>query len=229
LPEHSWRRADIAADFFQGEVTHERVKQAHRDGKFARGGRGPALGEILSSDEDQGRTIYIGKRGSDALGRFYEKGKKEYWSGANKALRAIAGSPNGVMSADSKLNGAESFDLAKWYRAELELRAKNRPIPDDWISKRDQYFAGAYPFLEEILPEAEPRRLLRPRDAGIAGIERALATIKRQWGPTLYTGLEYCGGDYVALCLKILGEHHSPRLIAAGALLALAGEPDANA
>lgn len=224
LPGGSWTRADIAADFFRGELNHERVKQAHSDGKFSRGGRTPVLREILSSDEAEGRTIYVGKRGGDALGRFYEKGKKEYWSEPNKQLRRLAGSPFGVTTSDSSLNEGESFDLAAWYRAELELRPKNRPIPPDWISRRDDYFAGAYPFLQELLPEVDGRRMFRPRDSGIAAIERALATIKRQWGAVLYTGLAHCGGDYVALCGMILGDKHSPRLVAAGALVALADE-----
>ncbi len=224
LPGRSWRRADIAADFFRGEVTHERVKRAHADGKFKRDGRGPVLNEILSSDEDEGRTIYIGKRGGDALGRFYEKGKKEYWAGSNKVLRKLAGSPRGVSIKDTNMNGGESFDMAAWYRAELELRAKNRPIPDDWISRRDEYFAGTYPFLQELLPEVEGRILVRPRDKGIIAIERALERVKRQWGSVLFTGLAYCGGDYVALCVKILGNKHSPRLIEGGALLAIADE-----
>lgn len=221
LPGRSWRRGDIAADFFHGEVTHERVKQAHAEGKFKRGGRNPVLRQVISSDEDDGRTIYIGRRGGDALGRFYEKGKKEFWTGANQLLRRLAGSPREVTAIDRYLNGGEAFDLAAWYRAELELRAKNRPIPEDWISRRDEYFAGAYPFLQELLPEVEGRILIRPRDMGIVAIERALERVKRQWGAVLYTGLAYCGGDYVALCLKILGDKHSRRLIEAGALLAL--------
>lgn len=224
LPGRSWRRADIAADFFRGEITHERVKRAHEDGKFKRGGRGPVMHEILSSDEKDGRTIYIGVRGGDALGRFYEKGKKEFRSGSNKALRKLADSPHGVSVKDSTRNDGESFDLAAWYRAELELRATNRPIPDDWISRRDEYFAGTYPFLQELLPEVEGRILIRPRDKGIIAIEQALERVKRQWGAVLFTGLAYCGGDYVALCVKILGNKHSPRLIEGGALLAIADE-----
>ncbi len=226
LPEHSWRRADIAADFFRGELTHERVKEAHEAGKFARWGRGPKLGQVLW---DEGRTLYVGKRGGDALGRFYEKGKKEFASGRNKLLRRLMDSPEGVRVTDAALNGGEAFDLSQWYRAELELRAKNRAIPDDWITRRDEYFAGAYPFLEELLPEADPRRIVRPRDMGILSIERALDRIKRQWGAVLYTGLAYFGGDYVELCTKIVGEKHSARLIAAGALIALEGEQDADA
>jgi len=226
LPERSWRRADIAADFFRGELTHERVKEAHEAGKFARQGRGPGLGQVLW---DEGRTLYVGKRGGDCLGRFYEKGKKEFASGRNKLLRKLTDSPEGVRVTDSALNGGEEFDLSLWYRAELELRAKNRPIPDDWITRRDEYFAGAYPFMEELLPEVDPRRIVRPRDMGILSIERALDRIQRQWGAVLYTGLAYFGGDYVALCTQILGTKHSARLIAAGALLALDGEQDANA
>lgn len=219
LPGRSWRRADIAADFFAGELTHERVKQAHDEGKFMRGGRAPLLTQIVPSDPAKGRSIYIGLRGGDALGRFYEKGKREFGTAAYAELRRLADSPAGVTVTDTAVNGGEPFDLAKWYRAELELRSKNRPIPDDWITRRDEYFAGAYPFLAELLPEVEPRILLRPRDRGILAIEKALDQIKRQWGDTLFTGLAYVGGDYVALCERILGSKHSRKLIEAGALL----------
>lgn len=229
LPERVWRRGDIAGDFFNGELTHDRVKRAHAEGKFKRGGLGPKLYEIRSSDENEGKTIYIGKRGGDQLGRFYEKGKQVFWAAASRQLRQLAEVPQGVTATDSNLNRGQPFDLATWYRAELELRSKNRPIPDDWISRRDNYFAGAYPFMEELLPEAVPEVIVRPREIGILAIERALDTVKRQWGAVLYTGLAYCGGDYVALCGKILGAKHSPRLVAAGALLALDGETYADA
>ncbi|HZQ75407.1 MAG TPA: replication initiation factor domain-containing protein [Burkholderiales bacterium] len=221
LPERSWTRADIAADFFRGELTHERVKQAHKEGKFTRGGREPLLTAITTTDRNRGRTIYIGQRGGDALGRFYEKGKKEFSESASKVFRQLAGSAEDVTVTDAALNQGEPFDLASWYRAELELRSKNRPIADDWITRRDEYFAGAYPFLAELLPEVEPRVLVRPRDRGILAIEAALERVKKQWGAVLYTGLAYCGGDYLTLCEKILATHHSRKLVQAGALLAV--------
>ncbi|MBE0612112.1 MAG: replication initiation factor domain-containing protein [Burkholderiales bacterium] len=224
LPEHSWSRGDIAADFFRGEVTNERVRRAHAEGKFMYGGRGPALRQIISSDGDDGETLYVGKRGGDKLGRFYEKGKKEFGEKKNRLMRRLADSPSGMTVTDSSINGGESFDLGSWYRAELELRAKNRPIPEDWISRRDEYFAGAYPFLQEILPEAEGRIIVRPRDMGIISIEGAFDNIRRQWGSALYTGLAYCGGDHLALFEKIIGVKHSRRLIEAGALLAIADD-----
>jgi DNA relaxase NicK len=221
LPSKSFRRADIAADFFGGELGHERVKQAHAAGKFTRGGRNPVMTEVITNEESRGRTIYIGQRGGDALGRFYEKGKQEFNASAAKLLRRLAETADGVSVRDDKLNDGASFDLAKWYRAEVELRSKNRPIPEDWISRRDEYFAGVYPFMAELLPEVEGRILVRPKHMGIVAIEGALDLIKRQWGPTLYTGLAYYGGDFVALCERVVGDRHSPRLVQAGALLAL--------
>jgi len=219
LPERSWRRGDIAADFFGGQLTHEQVIKAHAEGKFMRGGRDPVLTEVRTTDKNLGRTIYVGKRGGDALGRFYEKGKKEFSGPSYSVLRRVCGSPEGITVTDSELNEGEAFDLASWYRAELELRSKNRPIPDDWIVRRDEYFAGAYPFLAELLPGVEPCAILRPRDQGILAIERALERVKAQWGAVLHTGLAYVGGDYVELCRRIVGEKHSARLIEAGALL----------
>jgi len=230
LPDSVWRRGDIAADFFDGKVTHERVAAAHEAGKFIGRGRNPKLCQILPSDPDEPRTIYVGKRGGDTFGRFYEKGKKVYWESRSKQLRKLAGSPDVVLIKESDASDAKAYSLGKWYRAELELRAKNRPLPSDWITRRDEYFTGAYPFLEELLPEVNPEVMLRPRDQGILAIERAFEVIKHQWGKTLYTGLSHCGGDYVALFRKILGKDHSPRLVAAGALIALGevGDEDAQ-
>lgn len=221
LPQPRFRRADIAADFFRGEVTYERVKAAHDAGKFARGGRGPKCRQIISSDPEDGRTLYVGVRGGDAFFRAYEKGKQMFATPAYREARRVLESAQNLTSHDTRLNGGEPFNLANWFRTELELRSKNRPIPADWISKRDSYFAGAYPFLAELLPEAEPEIIMRPRDSGLVAVDAALATINRQWGPAIFTALAVHGGDYLEVFKKIVGTKHSPSLVAAGALLAI--------
>lgn len=229
LPGAKFTRTDIALDSYRGEVTHERMEAAHAAGKFRRdgGGRYPEMSQIISSNEARQRTIYVGRRGGDRMARGYEKGKKEFWGASNALLRKLGDELiEGVRwgGAGSKVNGGEAFDLAKWYRVELEMRNAHTPIPLDVISRRDEYFAGAWPWFSELLPEAEGQILVRPREMGIIAIERALEQVNKQYGRILYTGLVYLGGDYLALCDRVVGKEHSEKLVAAGALLAIEDE-----
>ena len=231
LPRAVFKRGDIAADFYRGEVTHERVVEAHFAGKFQSGGGGrqPRLQEVLTSDANFGRTAYVGARGSDKFLRCYEKGKKEFQGGDWAALRrCVEGEVSGCAWTRSHVNGGEPFDLAAWYRVELELRADKRPLPEDWITRRDEYFAGAYPFTAQLLPEVEGQVLVTPRLLGILSVERALEVIRTQWGRALYTAAAVHFGDIGAVWDKIVGREHSARLVEAGALLALDQEPEAR-
>ena len=121
------RRLDIALTTWDGEVTHERVVQAHSEGRFVCGGRPPELRQITSSDARAGRTCYVGQRTADKFFRAYEKGFE---------LAAKHGRGLNVTSID----GHPVEDI---YRCELELKAESRPIGWDVIERRDQYFAGA--------------------------------------------------------------------------------------
>jgi phage replication initiation protein len=223
-------RGDIAADFYRGEVTHERIVQAHKAEKFRRGqhGRPPSLETVVSTDADKGRTCYVGRRGGDTMLRGYEKGKKEF-AGWSLSLKKIAAHPEdwttSVRGIDGmRRNGGEDFNMAEWYRVEVELRSDKREMPNDWITRRDEYFAGCYPFTAELLPEVEGRILVTPKRFGILNVERALEVIKNQWGRALYTALAVYGGDMCGVWDKIVGAEHSPRLVGAGALLAI--DPD---
>ena len=72
LPKAQIRRLDIALTTWKGEITHERVVQAHTADRFHTGGRPPALQQITSSDERAGKTCYVGKRTNDKFFRAYE-------------------------------------------------------------------------------------------------------------------------------------------------------------
>ena len=217
-----YTRLDIAADFFHGELRHEDVQRAHRLGKFVRArAKNPELQEVRSSDPARGRTLYVGRRGGDHMVRFYEKGKKEFFGAGLRALRRMVEEASQVRAQDDARNHGAEFNLADWYRAEVELRAVNRPIPLDCIERRDEYFAGCYPFMAELLPHVKPQLLVRPRAMGVYAVERALELVQEQWGRALYTALHVHFGDIGAVWEKIVGEAHSPTLVRAGALLAI--------
>jgi DNA relaxase NicK len=189
------RRLDIALTTWQGEV-----------GRFGCGGRPPALRQIISSDPRAGRTCEVGTREkSDKFFRGYEKG----WEMASK-----------VPSLLSSITHIDGFKVEDIYRCEVELKAQNRPIDWEVIERRDQYFAGSYPFLADLLPGVEADILQRrPERAPQIELKAALANLRHQFGATIYTALHAYHGDVFAVWNQIVGERHNPALLEAGVLL----------
>jgi phage replication initiation protein len=208
LPSAQIRRLDIALTTWKGEVGHDSVLNAHKAGRFTTRGRPPVLSQITSSDPRAGRTCYIGKREqSDKFMRCYEKG----YELAGKAERL--GLPGQVTEIDG-------FRVEDIYRCEVELKATGSDIPWEVVGRRDQYFAGAYPFCADILPGVEADILQRrPERAPKADLAAALANCRTQFGPTLYTALMAYQGDLTAVWDKVVGDHHSQSLVEAGVLL----------
>jgi DNA relaxase NicK len=106
------------------------------------------------------------------------------------------------------------------YRCEIELKAVNSDIPWDVITRRDQYFAGSYPFFSDVLPGVNGDTLIRrPEREAQADLALALEHVRIQYGSTIFTGLTAFHGDVFALLAKIVGDKHNQQLIEAGVLL----------
>lgn len=206
LPESQIRRLDIALTTWDGEVTHERVVKAHEEGRFVTRGRPPELTQILKSEERSGRTCYVGQREkSDKFMRCYEKGKE-----------MLAKAP-GMLRDASHINGKAVEDI---YRCEVELKAVTKDIPWEVVERRDQYFAGAYPFCADVLPGVESDILMRrPERIPRMELSVALETIRHQFGSTLFTALTAYHGDIGAVWEKIVGSKHNQALLESGVLL----------
>lgn len=204
LPAAEIRRVDLALTTWRGEVSHELVCDAHGAGRFACGGRPPHLQTIQSSDPRAGRTCYVGKREkSDKFFRAYEKGFELAAKLQGFTVLAIDG-----------------FPVEDIYRCEVELKAENRPIPWEVVERRDQYFAGAYPFCGDILPGVEADILQRrPEREPQLDLKAALATCKQQFGKTLFTALTAYHGDIGAVWDQIIGSDHNLDLVRAGVLM----------
>lgn len=201
LPEAQLRRADIALTTWNGETTHDQVLSAHQAGRFTCKGRPPNMRMITNSDPTLGRTIYIGQRATDKFLRCYEKGYE------------LAAKSPGLTHVD----GHAVEDI---YRVELELKAATTDLPWDVIHRRDQYFAGAYPFCADILPGVEADILQRrPEKAAQRDLLAALANVRNQYGATLFTALHAYHGDIGAVWEKVCGTEHSKPLQEAGVLL----------
>jgi phage replication initiation protein len=200
------RRLDIALTTWDGQIDHEMVVQAHTAGRFVTGGRPPELRQITSSDPRAGRTCYIGKRDADKFMRCYEKGFE-------LAAKFASRIPGDITRIDDKA-------VEDIYRCEVEFKASATDIPWEVIERRDQYFAGAYPFCADILPGVEADILMRrPEREAQIDLKAALDNCRIQFGPTLYTALMAYHGDMTAVWDKVIGNHHSRPLLEAGVLL----------
>lgn len=202
LPAAQLRRLDIALTTWNGEIGHDSIVAAHTAGRFNTGGRNPDLQQITNSNPIAGRTCYVGKRTSDRFLRAYEKGFE---------LNAKAG---------GNVTHIDGFPIEGIYRTELELKAANTELTWDLIERRDQYFAGSYPFCAEVLPGVEADILQRrPERAPQTDLSTALENIRIQYGPTLFTALLAYEGDMTAVWDKIIGKEHNQHLLEAGVLL----------
>lgn len=205
LPAAEIRRLDIALTTWEGQVSHEKVVQGHAADRFQTGGRPPDLQQITSSNERAGRTCYVGRRENDKFFRAYEKGFE------------LVGKMGRLPGICTHIDGFRVEDI---YRCELELKAKSTPIGWDVIERRDQYFAGAYPFCADILPGIEADILQRRKErAPQTDLAVALENCRIQFGPTLFTALMAYEGDMTAVWDKIIGRAHNQALVEAGVLL----------
>ena len=205
LQRFEWRRVDIALTVKDGSITHERVVAAHTAGMFSRGGRPPVMREITHSDPLAGRTAYIGARTAAKFLRCYEKG-----------LEMLKDVPSSFKAMYTHVGDAPVQDI---YRVELEWKAKDAPLPLDAVMRRDEYFAGAYPFTASLI-DAVPELYVQRREKGPQrDLEIALMQIRHQYGKTIYTAIQALGGDISALVEKVSASSHNDALLAAGVLL----------
>jgi DNA relaxase NicK len=206
LPEASLRRADVALTTWQGEVTHEAVKGAHEAGRFTCGGRPPNMRVITNSDPRAGRTCEVGARKSDKFFRGYEKGFE------------LASKMGALASTVTHIDG---FAIEGIFRSEVEFKAETADrVTWDVVHRRDEYFAGAYPFCADILPGIEPDILQRrPDRLPQLELRARLANIRAMWGTTLFTALTVAHGDIGAVWAQIVGDRHNDDMLAAGVLL----------
>lgn len=205
LPKSEIRRLDIALTTWNGEITHDRVVNAHSADRFHTGGRPPSLQQITSSDDQAGKTCYVGKRTSDKFFRAYEKGFE------------MAAKSRGVPGRVTEIDGHAIENI---YRCEIELKAKTSVIPWAVIERRDQYFSGSYPFCADVLPGIEADILQRRKErAPQTDLAIALENCRIQFGPILFTALAAYEGNMTAVWDKIIGAHHNLALLESGVLL----------
>lgn len=204
LLEAEIKRIDIALTTFSGEVTDAMVVQAHASGGFTSGGRPPEMRSVTSSNARAGITRYIGKRENHKFMRCYQKG-----------FELIKDVPH----FKDQITHVQGHKVEDIYRVELELKAVDKYIPWTVIGRRDEVFAGAYPFCSELLPGV-PHWVMQtlPDFKPQATLEAALNHCRVAYGPTLRAGLMALDGNLEELMRRVIAESPSQALIDAGVL-----------
>lgn len=230
LERFELKRVDVALDRFDGSHWHE-VDQAWAAGEFCPpgGGKKPKAKPIDSRRAEDGRTYYVGSRESAKFYRGYEKGMQIL---GPQICAAQARDPEAFDIADHIFKEEwridrsgegpvlQHFELRDWWRDEVEFKPVNQPLPLDLVDNRDQYFAGAFPYLAKVLPTAECQPLITRRERmPQLELAKVLEIVRSQYGNTLFTALHAYDGDIGAVWSKIVGKKHNDALIAAGALL----------
>lgn len=204
LLEPEIKRLDIALTTYAGEVTDQRVCEAYASGLFCAGGRPPEMRSITSSDARAGVTRYIGKRENHKFMRCYEKG-----------FEIIKDVPH-FRNTITHIQGSKVEDI---YRVELELKAVDKPILWSAIGRRDEVFAGAYPFCAQLLPGVPHFVMPRlPETKSIMTLDAALNHCRVAYGAILRAALMAHDGDIQAVMSRVLAESPSQALIDAGVL-----------
>lgn len=219
------RRVDVAHDVFDGSSSFDATLAAYRSGGFNLAGRPPKCDPTKPERPEDSAIIRVGSRTSDKYLRGYEKGKQLLGPAMTAAMRSEPEEYDWrewVLAQMPVMVGGNVRTVAMWdwWRLELELKAKTAPLPEDVIDRRDQYFAGAYPYLGQVLRDVESEALVMRRDRGPA-VELAVALdhIRRNYGPTIFTALTVAGGDIGAVMERIAGTKHNRRLLRAGVLM----------
>jgi phage replication initiation protein len=130
-------RWDGAVDDFHGVHSVNEAVELYLADAFSAGGRKPSCAQAGNwiTEDEAGRTFYVGKRRNGKLLRVYEKGKQL------------------------------GFAASPWTRWEVELHNIDRVIPWDVITNPGPHVAGAYPALSWVSESASRIPTLQRADS----------------------------------------------------------------
>ena len=214
-------RVDIAADYFLGEITKLCVDNAYAQGKFKLpksrisplwDPRNPTGG----NDTPKGWTRYIGKRENGKYARIYHKGVEQYGKLDEETQEKFLKVWEDI-SVDDKYNPPKNATYKDWVRVEIEYYSKNRILPIEILEDRDEYFAGAFPYFEEILPMANPIRPKTLPNTYETDKEIMFNNIRNQYGSFL-TSMLSSGMSPEEILSKCVNGKQSQRMFKSGGL-----------
>lgn len=148
-------RVDLAADFLDGQYSVDDAVRMYQAGEFNNGGRSPS--SAVAGDwfgGALGRTLYVGKATNGKMLRVYEKGRQ-------------MGQP-----------------LSEWVRFEVQLGNRDRVIPLEVLVQREEFMAGCYPALRDMLGQAG-KKIDTTRAEVAATVGHLMHHLKKSYGKVL--------------------------------------------
>lgn len=230
-------RLDLCFDLFKGERTFDHAVWAYSNGEFKRSTGGAISPEkkIVTTEKDGqnlGRTLYVGKRGGHVMARIYEKGL-EVFARLPEDQRLMSEAREAVNGAPE----AHTFVADDWLRLEVEYRrqGKDVPLPLDMMLRRDEFFAGAYPYFASALGVADGVRPSALKSEFQVDVDVMMAHMKRSYGSFVHS-LKSLGFTDENVVECITSDRHNNKLVKSGLLgvmrqavdQVLASDPDAD-
>lgn len=158
-------RLDLCVDYLEGQYSVDDAVAMYRAGEFTAAGRPPSSACAGDwLDKAQGRTLYIGKAVNGKMLRVYEKGMQ--------------------------LGDSES----PWVRFEVQLGNRDRVIPFEALTRRDEFLAGCYPALEKMLAVAA-ESIPTNQTEGRTSLGHLMFHLKRSYGKLINTVSEALAVD----------------------------------
>lgn len=240
LDDYSISQIHLALDDYDGSfMNHDSAKLAYDQGKFKskKARVNPSLswdGGSTGTGVNKGLTWNIGKtKGCSKSITLYEKGLEQFYGLFGK----LPDDQKDILIPKLTLADLNNPDIPntikldtgiyKWYRAEVKFHNTDTKLVIEMILDRDKYFAGAYPFCEEVLPMLDTKVPPRLPNSLEVELEQMLLNCGNSYGSTLYTSLciaknqdkdlrEHC----VQIVEKIIENHHrlNQKIIKAGGL-----------
>lgn len=221
LTKCSLSRVDLAVDYYDGELTEQKVKEAYSQNAF----KLPKARENPTFDFRQpiggnglpnGWTAYIGKRENAKFARIYHKGIEQFGR-LSELQQEQFKHIWGQVSVGEEYNPPEGAVFQNWVRAEVEYKSKNMVLAFDMLVNRDSYFSGAYPYFEEILPMADTSRPTYKPNSYQTEIVKMFSAMQQQYGSFITTMLA-TGMSPEEICYNIANGKLNQRIIKAGGL-----------
>lgn len=213
--EASISRIDICLDVYNGERTFEHAMWSRSKGAFRRprANCDPEFKvvEATKGDQNLGRTLYVGRRSGEVMGRIYEKG-----------LEVFAKMPEEfklMSEAREVVSGVKPAFADDWLRLEAEYKrqSKDRPLPLEMMLERDRYFAGAYPYFADALGRTDGLRPASMVSEEHVDFIKLTNAAKRSYGSLLHSMRE-CGFTDSEIVEMLSSGRNNDRLIRSGLL-----------
>lgn len=200
-------RVDLCLDFYKRERTYDHARWSYDRQLFRRprANQCPELREVgtTKSGVNLGRTMYVGKRDGHVMARIYEKGLEVFAKlpeelrlmSENREFEILARAPGAFETDDF------CFQSDDWLRLEVEYKKQGKDLllPLDMLLRRDEFFAGAYPYFADALGEADGVRPAAVREDFDVDLLALIHHAKRSYGSLVHSlrELGFTDGDIV--------------------------------